>query len=895
MGANESRQGKNKNKRNSVASNTLSKRQNRTALSNLDGPPAPPAFVYNNNASTSRSSLQDSMSIFDESLHKTSINKLPKDTDHADELEAVLDKVNRNLKTKNFSISEASSSTKTTSSSDRKNDSINKSFSDTKLNEDKILQKKSDLLVDQKIKITKKNNVRIRRLSELNEQSEHGKTPESSPEDTVEPKPREKLNAKKEKLKDSISLSSAASPISAAAHKSFTRNSILEGKNSLLGRISISKKNATESSSDDPNETGEKLEDEKGGLYLETIDRLVDSNGEIIAKNETVKYLGKSASLNDKNRKNSLESSDVKSVSNKTLAKISSRKNSLDKKEIYIESKPVIKFESLAVENYAIRLQDSSKNVYELTKSELEEIAYVIKHHEKNSSTSGRYFYKDEEIYPDGPLKDYVNDPTNTSKKFEIEDLNDDELSIKAPTRPLATEQTVDNQVKESCCENDSLIKRIKIINVPKRTMHSNQHFIVDIDNDNVLASDLEQVDLDKLVDAIDKHRPLIRTTTSRYFLNAQEILPRGILRSYFSEYSIIEPPSPPPPTLPVSSSALKITKEVAPEPMSAIKNAPLDDNDADLPPVTRDYCVYLLEDGESKRSISELNSSEVERIALAIGKHWPETRTKNSKFFFHGVEIYPGNVSSKSKENVRFASDNTDLHAANGETNCESEIPNNMYLENERFESITLNESSQCKTLTTMKSPSLSMEKNKETVTASERKSSLKNTSFKPIEPHMPHQPSKIVQIKIIENDSGKESIKCVQVDQPCLTKINELAKPIAFNQESAKIMANNIVKDLLIDYAMKVNLKRSLSNRQNIQQEPESCAVQKQQIQHTSYASLKNLAFKKTGSLILQDDDENWDPLSKEIQSRWVPIQNCKNQSHKPNRISWGDNIIF
>ena len=83
----------------------------------MDGPPAPPPFVYNYNASTSRSSLGESVSLTDDKLNQTSINKLPKNTNQGDELEAALDKVNQNLKTTNISISEASSSSKATNSS----------------------------------------------------------------------------------------------------------------------------------------------------------------------------------------------------------------------------------------------------------------------------------------------------------------------------------------------------------------------------------------------------------------------------------------------------------------------------------------------------------------------------------------------------------------------------------------------------------------------------------------------------------------------------------------------------------------------------------------------------------------------------------------------------------
>ena len=156
---------------------------------------------------------------------------------------------------------------------------------------------------------------------------------------------------------------------------------------------------------------------------------------------------------------------------------------------------------------------------------------------------------------------------------------------------------------------------------------------------------------------------------------------------------------------------------------------------------------------------------------------------------------------------------------------------------------------------------------------------------SLKPIEPNITQQPNNIVKIKIIDNNSGKESIKCVQVDQPI-----KPVHPTPFSQEMAKEVANNIVKDLLIDHAMKVRLKRIMSDSKTTK--PMNSCLQERK-QTTPYASLKNLAFKKSGSLIQQDDGENWDPLSIEIKS--LPNSCKNNQLNKQKRISWDDNIIF
>jgi hypothetical protein len=171
---------------------------------------------------------------------------------------------------------------------------------------------------------------------------------------------------------------------------------------------------------------------------------------------------------------------------------------------------------------------------------------------------------------------------------------------------------------------------------------------MVDIDNDTVLASELDQKDLDKIVKAIQNHRPDIRTKTSRYFLNSQEILPRGILRKYFDEYEEGELREA------VTGKNTQLNKNSKPAfelPAEAplrvkIMNKPLDLNEAFLNESrSRDFLCFLVGEGDDKRSLRELNESEINRLATAIGKHWPKTRTDESKFFFHASQIYPNVV----------------------------------------------------------------------------------------------------------------------------------------------------------------------------------------------------------------------------------------------------------
>ena len=210
--------------------------------------------------------------------------------------------------------------------------------------------------MDQKIKESMKNSVRIRRLSELNENDElvdQQKKCTSSNE--VKPKPRDKLQAKKVKSdEDSASMCSSVRPNSSIS-KGSVRNSIASGKTSSESSKKITNTSTIETKS--PEETSD-FPEPSGELYLETIDRLVDANGEVIAKNETVKYLGKSASLGSgKTRKNSLVSlvSSLSKEKSKGKDKDKERKLSseslikiepVERKEIYVETSHVLKKET---------------------------------------------------------------------------------------------------------------------------------------------------------------------------------------------------------------------------------------------------------------------------------------------------------------------------------------------------------------------------------------------------------------------------------------------------------------------------------------------------------------------------------------------------------------------
>ena len=130
--------------------------------------------------------------------------------------------------------------------------------------------------------------------------------------------------------------------------------------------------------------------------------------------------------------------------------------------------------------------------------------------------------------------------------------------------------------------------------------MHSNQHFMVDIDDERVLAEDLAPNDLDKLVKAIKNHRPDIRTKMSRYFLNSQEILPRGILRKYFDEYDAEEETTAP-------ASLTKIANDTLPPqyppttttPLKVkIMNKPLDFRETGWKDGRKDFLVFLVGEG---------------------------------------------------------------------------------------------------------------------------------------------------------------------------------------------------------------------------------------------------------------------------------------------------------
>lgn len=367
------------------------------------------------------------------------------------------------------------------------------------------------------------------------------------------------------------------------------------------------------------------------GFYLETIDRLVDSNGKIIAKNETVKYLGNSSD-NEKSKRFSLAAALVNQEKNEVIPSSGSAPSSP------LQTKR---------ENFSIKVPGiNKKSLKELDKDELEEIAYVIRHHEKNNSRpyKNNYFFNNEEIYPDGPLRNFLDSIKDEDMaKFDIESLKKEKVANEVKEKKTKKEEPV--LIKEA---DDSLVKRVRLINIPKRTLNSNQHFMVDIDNDTVLASDLSKKDLEKVVAAIESHRPKIRTKTSRYFLNSQEILPRGILRRYFKEYDEEDSNE----TANNTQFNQKINKDLNSIEMPI--EAPLrvkimnksgggiqDEND------NKDFLCFLVGEGDDKRFLRELNENEINRILAAIGKHWPDTRTEESRFFFHNSQIYPNVVEA--------------------------------------------------------------------------------------------------------------------------------------------------------------------------------------------------------------------------------------------------------
>ena len=119
---------KSKRKQSSSASGS-STDPNRTALSNVDGPPAPPDFVFTN-TSTPGSSLKSDTLSYD---LKTNIDKLPKNTEQVNELETAIDNVNRNLKKSNVSISDVTSTTQSTTQS-----SVSATSEEKKINNEEL-------------------------------------------------------------------------------------------------------------------------------------------------------------------------------------------------------------------------------------------------------------------------------------------------------------------------------------------------------------------------------------------------------------------------------------------------------------------------------------------------------------------------------------------------------------------------------------------------------------------------------------------------------------------------------------------------------------------------------------------------------------------------------------
>ena len=242
----------------------------------------------------------------------------------------------------------------------------------------------------------------------------------------VKPKPREKLNAKKEKL-DSISTAESSSLQQQQKRESFHQENndhltLSIGKNAIS--ISNSSKPDSASNRDETTSTTTTTTasrpavlKEKSGLFLETIDRLVDARGEVLAKNETVKYLGKpsSSSLHKKS------------------------KNKREPREISVVSVPSSPQSKTKRENYAIKVPSLDKNLDELDNNDLEEIAYVVKHHEKKkNSTNNNYFYKDQPIYPNGPLKEFLDSfKDDNFDKFQVEELTHEEQKTKAEVPPV--------------------------------------------------------------------------------------------------------------------------------------------------------------------------------------------------------------------------------------------------------------------------------------------------------------------------------------------------------------------------------------------------------------------------------------------------------------------------
>ena len=175
----------------------------------------------------------------------------------------------------------------------------------------------------------------------------------------------------------------------------------------------------------------------------------------------------------------------------------------------------------------------------------------------------------------------------------------------------------------------------------------------------------------------------------------------------------------------------------------------------------------------------------------------------------------------------------------------------------------------------------------------------SIKSPCFIPINTTQSHE-------HVASNNTNKEVLEKAEpiVKEPMganptgINKTNDTMNPNSLpnnNADTRKLIAQKIARDLFLEYAMAV--RNSLKNPPSAQTPQLSKTDSIPHKRKSPHTSLKNLAFKKSGELIQQEDSENWDPLLTERQSfnSGILTKSCKPQSSRSNRISLGENVIY
>ena len=268
-------------------------------------------------------------------------------------------------------------------------------------------------------------------------------------------------------------------------------------------------------------QSGSNESDNEDDIFLKTTDNLYFSNGDLISKNETVKYLGK-ASNNSFRRKN---------TGNSSTSRIS------ESNQIRIVEAPC-KPDSNR-QDYTLNM--TKKHISDLSRKELDEILNVIEHHEQNSPNSdkksrSRYYYNGEELYPNGILKKYSKSNSHQNLRHYSDDDYDDVLSYSSCSfkndKSEGYESLDEGSLHRKLEARKPKSKKIIITELKKRDNSPTRDFWIDY-TDKLFVCDLTSQEIADIKAAVDHHLkkyPEAKYQKNRYFFQGEEIYPDGIL-----------------------------------------------------------------------------------------------------------------------------------------------------------------------------------------------------------------------------------------------------------------------------------------------------------------------------------------------------------------------------